>query len=249
MEARGNQEHGQQRKQEGGRRLRWVGGLGALLGVVIGGVATSLVWSEIAVNQGLIDTASVENDTVQFRTGSASLVWSFDLQPNKHWAWSPTRTVDAFLHLEVRGTPSGRISGLDWRKYYAVRFFAEASTDGLGVSEINLFAGSKFTQYMFHGNSRFTTAWQEFTVPLRAFVLAPWEGRAARIGAPALGNVTAFGLDENTSSGRNVGRIWLDDVRLVDASGRETLLSDCAQRRFKFEGQRLFWIADARILG
>ena len=237
----------------GGQRSGWSVGafLGGVVGGTIGGVATFLATSTLAINQPLIAATSVANDTIQFRTPPAALLWTFDLQPKKHWAWSATRTVDAFVHVQVRPTSSGAPAGVDWHKYYGVRFWIQASTGRLVISEVNLFAGPRFVQYMFQGGGqiRVGTGWQEITMPFRRFALAPWEGRPTTIGPLALSDVTAFGFDEKTSSARVAARVWLDDIRLIGRDGAETLLSDGTRREFTFEGRLFTWIADTRVLG
>ncbi len=230
----------------------WVG----FLAGVLGGILTWFATDFLALKQELVTTTSRAVDTTEFRQGPGSLAWDFALQPERRYIFSSTETVGSFVHFEVGGDRTGSINGVDFRDYYAVKFFAKASKEGLEVKEVNLFLGPDFVQYIFEGNRPLVleTRWREFTIALSGFVLAPWEAKyrghlAAKTrknGVIDLSNVTAFGFDQKTSSRKLVGRIWLDYFRLLDQKGTETLLSAADGLEFNYQGHRLTWVAGAR---
>lgn len=228
---------------------RWSHVLASFMGGVLGGLLVALGSQYLLLDQELMTTATVSIDTTQFRAGSGSVEENFNLQPARTFKFaSGDETVGGFVHLQVSPDPSGTIHGMDWRRYSSVKFFAMASTQGFVVTEVNLFVGPDYVQYTFHGKGSLVlgTRWQEFTIPLSGFALAPWEPRTGKNSSIDLGNVTAFGLDEKTSSTPLVGYIWLDDVRLVDHDGKQTLLSNCSQFTFQFQGHEVRWVASGR---
>lgn len=217
----------------------------------VAAVIAALAGDYFYVNQPFITTASISIDTMQSRQGTGSVAWDFVLQPARRFSFTGSNTVGGFVHFEVRPDINGNINGVDWRKYYAVTFYAMTSVAALPITEINLFVGPDFTQYMFRSERPLVlgTTWSEFTIPLSSFFLAPWEARTSSNSLPNLSDVTAFGLDEKTSSNTLSGRIWVDFFRLVSRNGRETLLSDCDHLQFKFQGRELEWVVGGRQYG
>jgi hypothetical protein len=222
-----------------------------VIGTIITTIIAALAVDYFYVNQPLSYGANISIDTTQVRQGTGSVAWEFVLQPERRFSLIPGKTVGGFVHLQVLPDRKALIHGMDWRNYYAVDFFAMASVESLPITEINLFVGPAFTQYMFRFDTPLVlgTRWREFTIPLSRFFLAPWEVRTSNNSGPDLSDVTAFGLDEKTSSNALSGHIWVDYFRLTSPSGKEILLSDCDHQQFKFQGLELEWIVGARLYG
>ena len=169
------------------------------------------------INQPLVTTAGIAIDKTESSQGSGSVAWHFRLQSPRKFSLLPSETVGGFVHLQVRANRSGFIHGMNWQNYGAVDFFAKASAAVLPVTTVNLFVGPDFEQYTLRGNRHLVlgTTWREYTVPLSSFVLAPWEAKSRSNAAPNLSNVTAFGLDDKTSTTLS-GQIWVDYFRLAN---------------------------------
>jgi hypothetical protein len=217
---------------------------------IVAAIIAALAADYFYVNQPLITTAGISIDTAQSRQGTGSVAWDFVLQPAHRFSLIGSKTVGGFVHFEVRPDANGRINGVDWRNYYAVKFFAMTSVESLPITEINLFVGLNYTEYTFRSNRPLVldTRWRGFTIPLSGFFLASWDA-GTNSSVPDLSDVTAFGLDEKTSSNTLTGRIWVDYFRLIDRNGKETLLSDCDHLQFKFQGRELEWIVGGRQYG
>jgi len=233
----------------------WVSFFG-FFGGVLGGILTWFSTDFVALKQELVFAASRAIDTTEYRQGSGSLVWDFNLQPERRYVFSSTETIGGFVHFEAVGDSAGVVSGADWRSYSAIRFFAKASAELLSVKEVNLFVGPDFVQYSLSQRKPLIleTRWREYTIPLSEFTPAPWETRyrgdlvakTTRNGVIDLSNVTAFGFDQKTAAERLIYRVWLDYVRLIDSKGNETVLCDEDVLEFTHQGRSFRWIAGAR---
>jgi hypothetical protein len=238
-----------QEEEEKRQPRRWrvlVTSLVALSSAII----VTIVGDYLYINQPLVTTGSIAIDKAESRQGPGSVAWHFTLQSPRRFSLMPSETVGGFVHFEVRANQSGSIHGLDWRNYNAVEFFAKASVAVLPVTTVNLFVGSDFEQYTFQGDRHLVlgTTWREYTVPLSRFALAPWETKTRKNRVPDLNDVTAFGLDEKTSTALS-GLIWVDYFRLANRNGKKTVLSNCDHLSFHFEGHKLRWIVGVRNYG
>lgn len=203
-------------------------------------------------DQPLDASSAATIDEQEYRQGHGSMKWEFHAEPEQVSLLDRLRgrgtLVSELLHMEVFPDDTGSIAGMDLTGYKQIKFYARSSSEGLAVSEFNLFAGPDYFQYTY-GESPLlvNTKWVEYSLDLNGFNLAPWEseyrGDLIPSGSP-LSDVTALGFDIKAEA-PNAGTIWVDQVRLVNSDGSEITLSDCDNSTFSFQQRNLRWKAEA----
>lgn len=229
--------------------------LAGFLAGIVGGTLTWLVTDYLSVKQKQILSSSITVDSVESLQGKDSLRMDFALQPAKRYLFSPTSTVGGIYHLEAQPDNDGLLRGIDLSKYDEIVFYAKASAETFTVNEFNLFVGSDYIQYTYNPGKVLvlTTKWAEYRLPFSDFKIAPWESTYRShlidkryLSVPNTANITGLGFDLKTADKYLSGQFWVDYVRVRQANGIETMISDGSNASFQFMGHDLRWVASAR---
>ena len=223
----------------------------ALVGFVTGlllGLLPSLILGFIVVDQSSVMESAVEIVSTDSRQGDRSLKWMFQVGAGKKYIWQRATPALALLHLECGYDQTGRIQSIDLRRFKGIRFYASSSSEGLAVTEFNLFVGPEMVQYRYaQPPVRISTLWREYYIDFDGLQLAPWANRETEPpNRVDLCCVSAMGFDMKTISSPSSGSILLDYVRLVGWDGSEVVLDDFERPDpffvpIAFQGAKLRW--------
>jgi len=149
----------------------------------------------------------VQDRKVKHR-GAASLRIEYDLAAE---SWATCSRV----HTQPR----------DWSGFQGLRLYVRVEKEGQPFTVVVY--GGKSGDDLQHFEVRFTAGkaavggWQRFDVRWQDLRLPEWQGDAQRRFAPrsAMGVALAFSSPEG---GRNIGRLWIDDVTLLSSPEQES---------------------------
>lgn len=215
---------------------------------VLAGILLLLFTNIFVINQRKVGKNTFSVDKTQSRQGANSLKWEFALQPQKKYRVSKTAPMGSYLHIEVLPDRDGNIRGLDLAAFRGIRFFAKSRSEGLQLTEFNVFSGPTYLQYLLDTQEKIllTTRWNRFFVDFDQLRLAPWGKPTRDVRGRGLSNVTALGWDMKAFSDRPhvSGTIWLDNIRLIARDGSEIVLSDAEHIDWHFNNKALTWRSD-----
>lgn len=198
--------------------------------------------------------SEIDRDLRFSRQGIASMKWTVHLQPRR-WHRLMSQYIGCYAHLEVRPSASGALELIDLSSFERLRFSAKSSREFMLIKEFNVFVDTCYCQYMDTASVPFCTLytrWQTYEIKFRDLYLAPWDrrdkkdccGEDSRLDAGKLAKVMALGWDVKVRTQSLKDRVWFDNVRLVDSTGREVLLASADSLVESFKGSMFMWVSD-----
>lgn len=196
----------------------------------------------------------IESDPRFSRQGIASMKWTVHLQPRR-WHRLMSQYIGCYAHLEVRPGASGALEPMDLSSFERLRFSAKCSREFMLIKEFNVFVDTCYCQYLDTVNVPFCTLytrWQTYEIKFHDLYLALWDrrdkkdccGEDSRLNPGKLAKVMALGWDVKVKTQSLKDRVWFDNVRLIDTTGREVLLASADSLVESFEGSRFMWVSD-----
>jgi hypothetical protein len=208
--------------------------IGALLGALLSSILPPYIFLNI---KPIYESNAMIN---QYGANYTSIVWIYNIQPEKKYIWSSPKESWAYIDMDIRNIEHD----FDLSDFAGISFYIKRSIEneliGFNLFTKNISLDREIIQY--NCPVLLTTNWKEqkvlFSNLSTTSSVKKWYPGAPI--SPDLKKVFAFGFAKNTKDPTQ-NEIWIDEVYLFRNNGNRTLISNFNSLNTSINGTEGLW--------